>query len=371
MTTMRRTIASCLLVLFAAGATHASAQTPAVATDAAIPNFADQVQPAAPDYALAANWAAGAAGPGASAAVPPGATPAATNAPVDVFYIHPTTYLSKTQWNQDVADAKTNAWTDASVIARQAGVFNACCKVYAPRYRQAGILNKNGGRIAALEFAYGDIQRAFDHYMKYDNHGRPFILAGHSQGGWLLADLLERRIDGTPLQKQMIAAYVVGIGVSEGDFGRRFKHLAMCDKPAQTGCVVQWNSVLPSDDLAKQATRYTQMFVDKYGDVPAKLTLCVNPLTFDRSKPSAPASASLGAVPGAPGEGALRPLVAAKVAAHCEQGLLVVQPDASLDLQPLPGGGVMHYHDFGLFYADIRANAMLRSKAFLAQHAKP
>jgi hypothetical protein len=36
-----------------------------------------------------------------------------------------------------------------------------------------------------------------------------------------------------------------------------------------------------------------------------------------------------------------------------------------LELKPLPGTGVMHYHDFGLFYADIRANAVPRTKAFL------
>jgi hypothetical protein len=97
----------------------------------------------------------------------------------------------------------------------------------------------------------------------------------------------------------------------------------------------------------------------------------VNVEHIDRAKPSAPASASRGAVPGAPGEGSLHALVAGKVAAHCEKGLLVVEPAPVLDLQPLPGTGVMHYHDFGLFYADIRANAMLRTKAFLRQHKHP
>jgi hypothetical protein len=28
----------------------------------------------------------------------------------------------------------------------------------------------------------------------------------------------------------------------------------------------------------------------------------------------------------------------------------------------------MHYHDFGMFYADIRANAELRCAAFLKAH---
>jgi len=37
--------------------------------------------------------------------------------------------------------------------------------------------------------------------------------------------------------------------------------------------------------------------------------------------------------------------------------------DPALDLQPLPGGS-MHFHDFGLFYADIRHNVAQRIAAF-------
>jgi hypothetical protein len=60
-------------------------------------------------------------------------------------------------------------------------------------------------------------------------------------------------------------------------------------------------------------------------------------------------------------------LVKGAVAAHCDQGLLVVDPAPALDLKPLPGG-VMHYHDLGLFYADVRANAVLRVKSWLKAH---
>jgi len=348
------------LVLIATAASGAGAQGPAVSASA-VPAFADQVSPSVPDYGLPGSWAAGPFGPGASAAVPAGATPAARRPRVDVFYIHPTTYKSVTRWNQDVSDQIVNAWTDASVIARQASVFNGCCRVFAPRYRQASLLNKDGGRELALRLAYTDVERAFDYYLKHQNHGRPFILAGHSQGGWEIAELLEKRIDGTPLQKKLVAAYIIGIGIAEGDFPRRFKHVAPCETRAQTGCVVQWNSLLPGPGLAVSAKRYEQKFVDAYGDIPGKQTLCVNPLTFDRSMPAAEAMRSLGAVPGDPGDGALRPLVAGKVAAHCERGLLVVEPDPTLELKPLPGGAVMHYHDLGLFYADVRANAVLRS----------
>jgi hypothetical protein len=286
-----------------------------------------------------------------------------------VFYVHPTTLRSETLWNQDIADVASNRWVDESAVARQASPFSGCCRVFSPRYRAASYkaLMNNAARDAAFGLAYSDIERAFDWYLAHENHGRPFIIAGHSQGAFHIASLLEKRIDGTALRRQLIAAYIIGINLGEGEFGLRFKHVGICNTPAQTGCAVQWNSVLASTNLPEAAHRSQQTFVDKYGDRPGKSTLCVNPLTFDRRRPAAPASAALGAVPGAPGFGALQPLQRGAVAARCEQGMLVVEPAASLSLDPLPGGS-MHYHDVGLFYADIRANAVLRARAFAKAH---
>ncbi len=319
----------------------------------------------APDYSKAASWAAGPFGPGPAATVPQGATPAARNPAVDVFYVHPTTSKSREVWNQDVADAAENRWADESVVARQASVFSGCCRVFSPRYRAATAkaFTSPAGRDAAFELAFSDIERAFDWYLAHENHGRPFIIAGHSQGAFHMATLLERRIDGKPLQRQMVAAYIIGINLAEGDFGRRFKSVKPCTRPADTGCVLQFEAILAGSDVAKAAGFAQSTFVQKYGDLPGKQSICFNPLTFDARRPAAPAQAALGAVPGDPGFGAVRPLLRGKVAAHCEQGLLVVEPDPALDMKPLPGGS-MHYHDFGLFYADIRADAVRRARAF-------
>ena len=147
----------------------------------------------------AATWAAGPFGPGAAATVPHGASPAAQPA-VDVFYVHPTTSKSRKVWNQDMADAAENRWVDESVVARQASVFSDCCRVFSPRYRAATAkaFASPAGRDAAFALAYSDIERAFDWYLAHENQGRPFIIAGHSQGAFHMATLLERRIDGTP-----------------------------------------------------------------------------------------------------------------------------------------------------------------------------
>lgn len=350
-----------ITALLLAPAVSASAQT-----------FESVTPPPAPDYARPESWAARPGAAGASAALAPGATPAVRDAGVDVFYVHPTTFGSKDAWNQNVADRTTNAWTDASVIARQAGIFNGCCRVFAPRYRQAAgravmLMDGEGGKAFAL--AYQDVERAFLAYLSKDNHGRPFILVGHSQGAAHIATLLERRIDGTPLAKRMVAAYVIGFNLSEGDFGTTFKTLHLCDRPAQTGCVVAWNSVLPEANRIQLGAAMEQRYIKRHGDDPGKTLACTNPLTFDRRRGAAPATASRGAVPGDPGAGPIAPLRAGAVAARCADGFLVVEPAAALGLKALPGGS-LHYHDLGLFYADIRANARLRSNTYLKAHMR-
>ena len=335
-------------------------------TSAAPESFEAQTPPAAPDYAKASSWAALGNAPGASATLPGGATPVTRKPAADVFYINPTTYRSDSRWNQDIADSTANAWTDGSVVARQASVFSACCRVFAPRYRQASshaFRNMASGGEAAFALAYADVERAFDRYIAHDNHGRPFFIAGHSQGARHTMALLERRIDGTPLSKHMVAAYVVGVDLVEGDFGRTFPNLTACRTPAQTGCVVAWNAMLPGADLDRLGAMTAGRFVARFGGAGDRTPVCLNPLTFDAAKPAATADAAQGAIPGDPDATAPQPLVAHAVAAHCEKGYLIVEPKPELGLKPLPGGS-MHYHDYGLFWADLRADAARRVAAF-------
>ena len=63
---------------------------------------------------------------------------------------------------------------------------------------------------AAFELAYSDVLRAFDYYLAHENHGRPFILASHSQGSLHALRLIQERLAGKPLQKQLVAAYLIG-----------------------------------------------------------------------------------------------------------------------------------------------------------------
>lgn len=367
------------LAVFACACTHTPAQNEAPEeTVAAVPvaqpevlPFDAQTPPPAPDYSVAKSWAATANAPGASATRPAGLPVTEGAQQVDVFYIHPTTYKARDTWNQDLSIEEVNAWTDGSVIARQAGVFNECCRVFAPRYRQASLLATRDGTLAgdggkAYELAYSDVARAFEYYLANENDGRPFIIAGHSQGALMSYWLVRDYVDGSPLQGRMVAAYIIGLDLVEGDFGRTYQTVSLCQKPEDTGCILAWNAVTPELDLEMMAGFVGGRYARVHNTNEGRVAICQNPLTFDADQPSAGASQSKGAVPGAPDESAVQALVPGKVAAHCEKGFLVVEADPSLGLQPLPGGS-MHYHDFGLFYADIQANLRQRIAAFFAE----
>lgn len=67
---------------------------------------------------------------------------------------------------------------------------------------------------------YVDLEAALDYYFEHYNKGakRPFVLAGHSQGGASLQVCLARYFlltDKKDYLKNMIAAYSVGYGVSK------------------------------------------------------------------------------------------------------------------------------------------------------------
>jgi hypothetical protein len=169
------------------------------------------------------------------------------NAPIDCFYVYPTVSTDQTPNSDMTADpAETN------VIKQQFARFASQCKPYAPLYRQvtlAGLrrLLAVGGGGSALERGpqYDDVRDAFNYYLQNDNKGRGFVLVGHSQGSFILAELIRREIDGKPVQSRMVSAILLGtvIGVPKGkDVGGSFKSVPLCHTASQTGCVITFAS---------------------------------------------------------------------------------------------------------------------------------
>ena len=106
----------------------------------------------------------------------------------------------------------------AAMMGGQASAFSIACRIYAPRYRQfsaSGFYVSDQlapeVREANSEVAYGDVLTAFRHFITECNDGRPFILAGHSQGSGHLQRLIAEELEGRwdELGARFIAGYII------------------------------------------------------------------------------------------------------------------------------------------------------------------
>ena len=63
-----------------------------------------------------------------------------------------------------------------------------------------------------MDVSFKDVKAAFHHFLINYNQGRPFILAGFSQGGKSVVELMKHLSEEE--RKRMIAAYVLGYKVT-------------------------------------------------------------------------------------------------------------------------------------------------------------
>lgn len=304
----------------------------------------------APDYADPACWERLAAGE----------SPSATSA--DLFYLHPTTHAGPSL-NQTLDDPPTSA--HSAVVARQTAAFGRTCRVFAPRYRQVslrGFREPGPGAAHAYERAYADIQAAFRYYLRHHAGGRVFALAGHSQGALHASRLLRDIVEREGLDCALIAAYLVGIGISEGLFGTVFRRVVPCERPDQTGCVVSWNSFLDAPDsdpasfFGRTAARDSTLLD---GNAPGP-PICINPISFDKARPVFAASDNPGSL-----HGSDPPVLESGLAgARDRDGVawVALAPAALAAFPPLAGGN-LHMHDIDLFHAALGTDIARRARA--------
>lgn len=338
------------------------------------PFDASQVPPV-PDYARANAWLAFPGRNGMERSTPPGFAPIdEASAPVDVFFIHPTTYTAHDIWNAPFDAPNDVATLNPPVLLGQVSVFNGCCRLYAPNYRQAslpGLKDKD-----AVALAYSDVATAFRYFIAHLNKGRPFIIASHSQGTGHAVELLQREILGTPLQDRMVAAYLIG-GYAPVDFARI--GLPICSGPAQVGCLISWNTSKAGWNLARGILigHPTYWWRGVARETDPRPAVCVNALSWKEGGATASSNPGSLPFPKAPfpaGASRLPALVPHLTGAACNAGMLEVRLAS-----PAPAGfsdelsrllGSYHLNDYGLFYASLRQNAVDRVGAWEALHAR-
>jgi hypothetical protein len=168
------------------------------------------------------------------------------NAPIDCFYVYPTVSTDPTPNSDMNPDA-----AELNVVRQQFARFGSKCRPYAPMYRQvtlAGLrrLLAPGSNLSLQHgIQYDDVRDAWNYYLEHDNKGRGFVLVGHSQGSFILAELIRTEIDGKPVQSRMVSAILIGTTLAvprSKDVGGAFQHVPTCASASQTGCVITYAS---------------------------------------------------------------------------------------------------------------------------------
>lgn len=217
---------------------------------------------------------------GAHVAVP---APATHDQGADCFYVYPTVSMEKGR----NADLRVQA-AERTVAFAQASRFSSVCRVWAPMYRQrtvSDLFNLADARrdSTANQVAFASLRSAWREYVASDNHGRPVVLIGHSQGAAMLIRLIAADIDNDAQLRQRIALAIVlggNLTVDDGkSTGGSFQHVPLCTHPAEARCVVAYSSFPSEPPAAAFFGRPGQGVSTLSGEAPTPgvQVACVNP----------------------------------------------------------------------------------------------
>ena len=142
------------------------------------------------------------------------------HAPADIFYVVSTDcddYLTTDGQLCHFADTY-NENVRTALNSEMVGVdrlLSGELNYYSPYYRQCTMHTFTSDSLVAerLPLALEDVSKAFNYYLKHKNQGRPFVLAGFSQGAMAVLHLLQE-MDSTTFDR-MIAAYVIGANIPQ------------------------------------------------------------------------------------------------------------------------------------------------------------
>jgi hypothetical protein len=164
--------------------------------------------------------------------------------PIDCFYVYPTVSGQNTGNSNLRIDP-----VERSIALYQAARYSQYCRVYAPMYRQLTLAGIGQGAPTTKPnpaIALADVRSAFATYLRRYNHGRGFVLLGHSQGSFALRELIAKDVDPKPaVRRRLVSAILMGgnVLVKRGSgIGGDFKHIPACRSAAQLHCVIAFST---------------------------------------------------------------------------------------------------------------------------------
>lgn len=168
----------------------------------------------------------------------------------DVFYVVST-------WEDDwkTADGKMCHYADVwnpehrahmadLEMKKVAAYMSPGNRFFAPFYRhttiQAFMTNSEDTVYQRTRLSMDDVRKAFDLFQAQRDQSRPLIIAGFSQGGLAVVELLKHIDDDT--YSQLAAAYVLGYKVTKADMSA-CSHIRPAEGETDTGVTICYNTV--------------------------------------------------------------------------------------------------------------------------------
>ena len=284
---------------------------------------------------------------------------------VDTFYVYSTVYFDSS-FEEGAPDyaALDNPEMMLGALGEyvtNASVYEESTNVFVPYYRQAGMryaneVSKTGNIDAALSgISYDDMSAALDYYFEKCNNGRPFIIAGHSQGSAMVRYILKNYFKKHPeYYERMVAAYAIGYSITKEDLESN-PHMKFATGESDTGVIISWHTEGPKN--VEENAR--NVAVLPHG-------ISINPLNWKRDETYAPASENLGSyMPNAESEMYEITDVGADAKVVLNRGVIVTNTTYD-QYAPAEFFGPQSFHedDYTLYYNNLKANVVKRIAAY-------
>jgi len=286
----------------------------------------------------------------------------------DTFYIYSTIYMGANEGDPDYATLDNREMLDGLKIehAIKSSAFEEATNLFIPLYRQAGMKVageswKKTGHIdeAVAGTPYTDITAALDYYFENYNEGRPFVIAGHSQGSAILRIVLKDYFKTHPDRyERMVAAYVIGYSITKDDLEAN-PHMKFATGETDTGVIISWHAEGPKNVEANAPSA-----------VLLPNGISINPLNWSRDETYAPASMNLGSIVITDEKTNTTEIrdIEGDAQVNLARGTVITNAKAEPnEMVEFAGPQSYHQDDYSIFYNNIKDNVAKRIAAYKAK----
>lgn len=282
----------------------------------------------------------------------------------DTFYIYPTCYTDTSESAKPICDIDNQQVRKQAkkVYKKQATVYEESTNVFAPYYRQSNIyavkdLNNDELEEFQMNEQRTDIYSALDYYFENYNDGRPFIIAGHSQGSIMTKIILGEYMKAHPeYYERMVAAYPIGYSITKG-WLEEHPYIKFAEGADDTGVVVSWNTEGAGN-------------IGKRNIVVEDNAISINPINWKRDETYASFEENLGSriLNEKTGEyEIIKGLVDAQI--YGKRGVVICTAKgiSSNLAEEVFGPESFHGYDYDFYYENLRENVASRIKSYFLQ----